>query len=283
MSTVVGTSDPVVINTSNGKSWNLVSSSKTSFAPGYYSSDVVFQNKLWKIGGMNNASGNDNTIYSSDDGIEWKKIEVKGVSEFPGPADRYLAGAMSMENIKTKATDLKIEREQNSTSYLTGNDETGTTLGKWQLFAEPGKNTKNTGDIVISTLSFLGTDYKSSLGNEFSTLESLSNIKIYINDVEVGSISKFSGPFYDKSGKTALTQTITLDKPFTIKNGENAWVKLVADFPAPKFKNYEMRTWLAGVGFEDAYSTPCNLYSEDYNGGQYISKMPGRNLYFKNK
>ncbi|MCC6323673.1 peptidoglycan-binding protein [Candidatus Nomurabacteria bacterium] len=278
MSTIVGTSDPIVINTSNGKSWNLVSSSKTNFVPGYYSSDVVFKNKLWKIGGMNNASSNDNTIYSSSDGIEWEKMEVKGVSGFPGPADRYLAGAMSMENIKTKATDLKIEREYNATSFFTGNDEKGTTLGKWKLYAESGKNTKNTGDIIISTLSFLGTDYKSSLGNEFSTLESLSNIKIYINDVEVGSISKFGGPFYDKSGKTALPQTIILDKPYTIKNGENVWVKLTADFPAPKFKNYEMRTWLAGVGFSNAYNTPCSVYTDDTSGG--FDKSPGRTIYY---
>lgn len=288
MTTMFGSNTPIVLNSSNGKTWNLLLGSEdrsnyagglmnTDFAPGYYSSDVSFNGKLWKIGGLNYTSGNDNAVYSSKDGVTWEKVDIKGTT-FAGPQDRHLAGVTVLKKIKSKATDLKIEREYNATGFFTGSDEVGTTLGKWNLIASSDKNKSNNGAIAISSFSFVGNSYKPSTGKDFSTLESLSNIGLYIDGVKVGSISKFTGPFYDSAGK-ALTQTVKLDKSFTLNNQDSVWLEMKADFPAPKWNNLEMRTFLNGITFKDGYTTPCLVYSEDTSGGYEM--IPGRNIYFK--
>ncbi len=292
-STVPGTMSPITIKTKNGKKWVRVTSTEdrsnytnglkdTDYAPGYYSSDLVFNNKLWKIGGMNNTKGNDNAIYTSKDGADWKKMDVEGVSEFPGPADRQLSGAAVITgSMKMKATNLQIARKYNSTGWFTGSDETARNLGEWNLIANSEKNTKNTGPVSVASLSFVGNNYKSSLGGkEISSLETMENLTVYIDDVKVGSITKFKGPFFETTGsKLALPQTIKLDTPYTINQGQSVWVKLVADFPKPAFGNIEYRTFLNGITFKDGYTTPCLVYNNETTDGYF--SVPGANLYYK--
>lgn len=285
------TGSPLVISTDNGKDWIKESNSSTQMVGDkYYSvvrrypSTAVFLNKLWSIGGWDikgNSKDNDNgnDVFSSSDGVKWEQVKPKGVS-FPAIGDRWLAGVATFGSSSPKAANLEIQREYNITSFLTGEAQKDVILGKWNLIANSNKDKNNTGSITINSFSFLGTDYKSSTGKEFSTLENLENVTVYINDTKVSSIKKINGPFYDKSGEYALPQTFTFD-PITIKNGENVWIKLTADFTAPNFKNIEIRTWLSGVGFVDSYSTPCSVYSEDLNDGIY--KFPGRNLYYKDR
>ncbi len=275
-----GKETPVVINSSNGKDWNLVSDSNTDYKAGYYSSDVVFNGKLWKIGGLNTTKENDNTIYSSEDGVVWDKITPEFSDGYPTAIDRYLAGYATLPfTSSAKPSDLKIEREYNVSSFFTGSDEVGTTLGRWNLVASSEKDKSHNGTLAISGFSFVGNNYKSSTGKDLSTLESLSNIGLYIDGVKVGSVAKFSGPFYDSAGK-ALTQTVKLDKPFTLNNQDNVWLEMKADFPAPKWKNFEMRTFLNGITFKDAYTTPCLVFSDDLSSGYEM--VPGRNIYWKN-
>jgi len=285
------TSQPMVINTSNGKDWYLVSTSDTNmttdsksyYLAHNYPSVGVFQNKLWTIGGWDvkgnsNSNDNSNDIWASSDGIKWTNMVPKGIT-FPAIADRWLASITTIGSSSPKSENLEIQKEYNATEFLTGKDETNRTLGKWKMIA--GDDKTNTGDVVISNLSFIGTDYKTSSNVQFSSLESLENIIIYAGSTKVGQIKSFKGPFYDSTGKYALPQTITLDKNITLKAGESIWISIVADFPLPKYKNFEMRTWLAGIGFKDEYSTPCNVSTNDNGDGDY--KFAGRNLYFKDR
>jgi hypothetical protein len=292
-STIVGSMSPITIKTQDGVNWSKVTSNEdrssyvyglkdTDYAPGYYSNDVVFNGKMWKIGGLNNGNGNDNVIYTSKDGANWDKIQVKDTT-FAGPEDRHLSAVTTLTSSSSSyATNLKIEREYNATSFFSGSDEKGIILGKWNLSANSEKNTKNTGPIVISSLSFVGNSYKSSMGNEISTLEFMSNLKLSIDGVLVGSASKLNGPFFETTGnRLALPQTIKFDKPYTINNGESVWVTLTADFAIPKYKNIEYRTYLNGVGFKDENTTSCLTYTDDTAGGCPLIN-PGRNIYWKN-
>jgi hypothetical protein len=279
-STVRASNTPIVIRSNDGTTWELISNSNTDYTLGYYSSDVSFNGKLWKIGGWNYTKGNDNGIYSSTDGVKWDKVTIKGTN-FPDFKDRHLGGVTVLDDTKVKATNLQIARKYNSTGWFTGSYEKARNLGEWNLIANNEKNTKNTGSISISSLSFVGNTYKSSIGNkEISTLESLENVTVYIDDVKVGSIAKFSGPFFETtSSKLALPQTIKFDAPYTINSGQSVWVKLVADFPAPKFGNIEYRTFLNGITFKDGYTTPCLVYNNETTDGYF--SVPGANLYYK--
>ena len=101
---------------------------------------------------------------------------------------------------------------------------------------------------------------------------------IYADNVKIGEAKSFTGPFYDKDG-LPLSQKITLDKAFTIKKDSSVLIKLVADFTAPNYLNFAMRTFLAGIGFKNEFSTPCNVSTNDYSDG--YKKFPGRNIYYK--
>ncbi len=277
------TDSVIVINTSDGKNWKQVSDSGTSMGTmqRFYATLATFRNKIWAIGGWDvrgnsEANNNTNDIWASSDGSRWSQMTPKGISVFPGPADRHLAAAMSLGATNPAAANLVLEREYNVTSFLTGKLQEDTTLGRWKLTSKSG--TKNTGDIVINDLSFLGNDYKNYSGKTFSSLEYAQNIKIYADDVKIAEIKNFAGPFYDKDG-IPLEQKITLTKPFTIKKDSSVWIKLVADFTAPNYLNFEMRTFLTNIGFKNEFSTPCSISSEDYSGG--YKKFPGRNMYYK--
>ncbi|OGI76385.1 hypothetical protein A3C57_01255 [Candidatus Nomurabacteria bacterium RIFCSPHIGHO2_02_FULL_33_12] len=280
---------PLVIKTSNGKDWYKVSTSDTKFYKENeyfanvrnYGSVAVFLNKLWHIGGWDlqaNTDNNDNIndVWSSSDGVKWENITPKGV-ESSGPAHRWLAGIFATGSIGGKAEDLQIIRKWNDSGFFTGKDEEKTLLGTWKMTADNDKT--NTGDIVISYLGFVGNDYKNYKNVQFSSLESLTKITVLADGVEVGSVSSFKGPFYDSTGSYALPQRITFSKNVTIKAGESVTFTLVADFPVPKYKNFEMRTWLNEIGFKEGYSTPCKVYTEFYFDG--YNKFPGKLIGWK--
>ncbi len=262
MSTVRASNTPIVISSSDGVKWDLVSTSQTDYPLGYYSTDLSFNGKLWKIGGWNYATGNDNNIYSSSDGVKWTKMEQKGVT-FAGPAGRHLAfGTVLTTANGTNPSDLKVTDfvEQ---SYYSLDDINHAVVGIWKLSATSEKNSGAKGDITISSLNFLGTDFKTSKGTT-SSLEFLKNIKVKISTKggftnQVGSVSAFSGPFYDTTDTYALTQTLTLDKPLVIKNGEEVTLSVYADTSfssgVKEFTNY-----LAGFGFK-GLGNPCAVYS----------------------
>jgi peptidoglycan hydrolase-like protein with peptidoglycan-binding domain len=259
MSTIKEKTTPIVINTSDGVNWNLVSTNKTSYSPGYYSTDLSFAKKLWKIGGLNFTNGNDNTVYNSSDGVQWSNKTPKGLA-FPSYFDRHLAGGIVLparQNIIT--SDLEIINFDEVSSFTT-KDVKQATLGIWKLSATAAKNKKATGDIKIESISLLGTNLSGAKG-DFSSLESLRNIKIYSDSGrtnEVASLSQFSGPFYDTSNTYVLPQTIKLSKPIVIKQNESVNLTVVADF---SFNNdmSEFNTYLASVGF--AGDAPCAVYN----------------------
>lgn len=290
VSSVENTGKPLVIKTSDGKNWYQVSTDDTKFYkednnfPNVrnYGSVAVFLNKIWHIGGWDlqlNTDNNDNVndVWSSSDGIKWSNITPKNV-EFPGPAGRWLAGIVTTGEKGSKAGNLNLERKWNDSGFFTGNDETATILGTWKMFAE--KDGVNVGDVVVSYLGFVGSDFKNSKNVQFSSLETLKNIIVYADGVKVGSISSFSGPFYDSTGIYALPQRITFDKDVTIEVGKSVTFTLVADFPVPpKNKNFEMRTWLNEIGFKDSYTTPCGVSTEFYSDG--YDKFPGKLIGWK--
>jgi hypothetical protein len=76
-----------------------------------------------------------------------------------------------------------------------------------------------------------------------------------------------------------LPQRITFNKDVTIKAGESVTFTLIADFPVPKYKNFEMRTWLSEIGFKEGYRTPCSVYTEFYFDG--YNKFPGKLIGWK--
>lgn len=285
-----GTGKPLVIKTADGKNWYQVSTSDTKFYKENeyfanvrnYGSVAVFLNKIWHIGGWDlqaNTQDNDNIndVWSSSDGIKWENITPKNI-EFPGPAGRWLAGVATTGDYGIKAGNLSIEKKWNDSGFFTGYDQKETTLGTWKVFAQ--KDGNNSGDIVISSLSFVGSDFRDSKNNQFSSLATLKNITVYADGVKVGSVSSFTGPFYDSSGEYALAQKVAFDKDVIIKDGENVTFTLVADFPVPpQNKNFEMRTWLNEIGFKDTYTTPCNISTEFYSDG--YSKLPGKLIGWK--
>lgn len=290
VSSIQNSRKPLVIKTADGKNWYQVSTDDTKFYkednsfPNVrnYGSVAVFLNKIWHIGGWDlqlNTDNNDNVndVWSSSDGIKWSNITPKNV-EFPGPAGRWLAGIATTGEYGVKAGKLNVEKKWNDSGFFTGNDEKATTLGTWKMYAE--KDGENTGNMVVSYLGFVGSDFKNSKNVQFSSLETLKNIIVYADGIKVGSISSFSGPFYDSTGAYALPQRITFDKDVTIEVGKSVTFTLVADFPVPpKNKNFEMRTWLNEVGFKDSYTTPCSVYTEVYADG--YNKISGKLIGWK--
>lgn len=288
-------SSPLVINTSNGKDWNIVSTKDTEYAKytqiadtkvfnnRQYPSMTVFLGKLWSIGGWdlvvnNQLNDNTNDIWSSADGIKWQKNTPKGISSFPGPADRWLAGIATISPSFGKAVNLEIQKEYNATGLFTGQNESQRILGEWKFVGNEA-NTKDTGDIIISELSFVGSDYKKSDSTYMSSLQILKNINIYADGVLVGSLSNFQDPFYDSNNEYALSKTIKLNKNITIKKGQSVSITIKADFDAPTYQNFEMRTWLSGIGFAKNENTPCKVFSNDESDGK--SKISGKLLYYK--
>jgi leucine-zipper-like transcriptional regulator 1 len=62
------------LNSTDGEVWNLVGV-KNTVPPRTHTANVVFDNKLWTIGG-NNMGVPLNDVWSSTDGMEWKKTET---------------------------------------------------------------------------------------------------------------------------------------------------------------------------------------------------------------
>lgn len=68
-----------VWSSSNGVTWTKVNDDSQTFSPRAGHASVVFQNKLWVIGGNDGNKLND--VWSSEDGIIW--TEVNSSAEFP--------------------------------------------------------------------------------------------------------------------------------------------------------------------------------------------------------
>ncbi len=245
---------PIVIytNENDGKTWKLASGRNTKFGtPRYYSTNIVFKNKIWNIGGLNSAYD----IYTTTNGKKWKKVK-QASTNFPGPADRYLAaGTTILTSASSRAPSLQITTNKNSVPF-TDQDQTGVTLGEWKIEATSKSNNNFSGDIKLSGFSFLGT----TIGVEESSLEYMQNIKIYVNDQLMGSLDDFTGPFYSASGE--LNQMFTLSNPLILHQGESKTIKLVADFSFDTNMT-EFTTYLTGFEFVDSDSVPCSIYSSD--------------------
>lgn len=267
---------PIVINSSDGLKWDLVSTKDTNFSvPRYYSSDVAFNGKLWTIGGFSDSSKNDGNVWSSKDGVKWTQMDIKGVSTFPGPADRHLSGAVAIptgKSINSGPTDLNVENFYDMSTYSTDNVKEGV-LGVWKLKASPKSNKSANADVVIDSLQFLGTDFTSASG-DFSSLESLKNIKVYVGsgrNQQIGELDKFAGPYYDNSKYYVMPQVLDLTKPIVLKNDEEVTVTVVADFSFTNDLQY-FTTYLAGFKF-GGLGDPCQIYTN--NGSKDIFKSAG--------
>jgi hypothetical protein len=267
---------PMVINSSDGVKWSLVSTSDTNFSvPRYYSSDVAFNGRLWTIGGFSGSDKDDGSVWSSKDGVKWTQMDIKGVSTFPGPADRHLSGAVAIptgKSINSGPTDLNVENFYDMSTYSTDNVKEAV-LGVWKLKATPKSNKSANADVVIDSLQFLGTDFTSASG-DFSSLESLKNIKVYIGsgrNEQIGELDKFSGPYYDNSKYYVLPQALDLTKPIVLKKDEEVTVTVVADFSFTKDLQY-FTTYLAGFKF-GGLGDPCQIYTN--SGSKDIFKSAG--------
>lgn len=267
---------PMVINSSDGLKWDLVSTKDTNLSvPRYYSSDVAFNGKLWSIGGFSGSDKDDGSVWSSKNGIKWEKMDIKGVTSFPGPADRHLSGAVAIptgKSIVAGPTDLKVDSFYDTSSYSTDNVKEGV-LGVWKLTASPKTNKSATADVVIDSLKFLGTDFKNASG-DFSSLASMKNIKVYTGSGRselVGELSKFSGPFYDDSNYYVYPQSLDLTKPIVLKKDEEVTITVIADFSFTNDLQY-FSTYLAGFEF-GGLGDPCQIYSG--NNSKDFFKSPG--------
>jgi hypothetical protein len=97
----------------NGKDWKLINS-QNLFPPRDYPNPVVFDNKLWIIGGRNTSGYNVNDVWYSTNGYDWK--EATPAADFSFDGKFYsLAIPLAFDNkmwvIRTVSEDHRIRND----------------------------------------------------------------------------------------------------------------------------------------------------------------------------
>ncbi len=267
------TGAPMVIKTTNGKDWKLVSNNTTKLlSPRYYSTMVAFNNKLWTLGGFDNGRILSYDVWSSINGVSWDKMKQYGV-KYPGPAERQLAGGVVLTyKYSKKGGDLNVTAYNPIKVSFSSDVLVDENIGTWVLkYDDPG-NVVFDGNIVITGIKLVGTE----LANGNSSLRYMINYKVYDEKNNVlGSTKSFKGPFYDVD-KNPIPQTIKLSKPITLSPGQSMRISVNADFGlSPSFKN--ITTFLVpDFDFANEDSKACIVYSVHKESGQ--NKIPGKTL-----
>ena len=275
---------PFVMNTENGKDWVNVANIDKTFIPARHNISLSFNNKIFSIGEEYSKG-----VWSSVDGSVWKKMEEKGIIGI-GPSDRSSASGVTLPvdtddyvYTSVEAPDLRISINKGDVTLDRKIQQKNVSLGTWE-FEGVARDPDVTylGEIKLSSVGFMGTDRLISskfAPKEFaSSLEALTNIRVYLDGKQIGYIAKFKGPFYDKVNNYALTQMIDLATPITLKQNQAKKVTLVADLVFPSDLS-KFTTYLSGFSSVDIDSDPCTIYSSDPKAG--YGKYEGLTI-FKN-
>ena len=65
-------------NSKDGENWTQVTTSGTIFSGRSYHQTLVFNNKIWVIGGYLGGATYEDDVWSSDDGVNWTQVTPSG-------------------------------------------------------------------------------------------------------------------------------------------------------------------------------------------------------------